>query len=408
MPVTFKQLIETGILPDSAKKARDPKYDVKDRIKKLAGLDDSDITSFDIEDVESKSFDNVVKGRSNTEINRGEARGNPEMPKAVQEDFKKVLRHGADAIGAAGRGAAIGGGLATIAAVAHGADPDTVQKVGMAGLKTGAAVGAGVHAVATAADHIANRIRNRKKPAQNAVHEAYEAGSIKLKDGTLFELDEIGAHCLNKMLSKVKRPESFDKVVRKNSKEFTSILQFAKSLGESAELQEGYFEGRKDYQEIARDKSFLAKHKWSSIAAEIKKNDPDGYEQAAKGARSVPGGIIGHAAPWLIVFFYERIKTNKKNVKESTELSEVNSRAFQRITGVSLKPTTSSYHKFEDDRGGSSSNYKDPAQVKKDKDKLSNVEFNTDAQKYKKASRKERISLEKKWGERSSYFKGDE
>lgn len=73
------------------------------------------------------------------------------------------------------------------------------------------------------------------KLSEEDLQESYRAGELHLNDGTVVNLSEKDASCLNRMAKGTQSKESLDRTLKKNLKEFNALLDFAKSLKEDSQ-----------------------------------------------------------------------------------------------------------------------------------------------------------------------------
>jgi len=217
MPITFNQLkenIKGRVFPSSAKV--DDSYDEK-HPKKMAHLDTVDEFP-DLTDDEG-NYSTNVKSRSNTAINKGETTGDKKMPKVtVREDIADLQYVYIDET------------YALLEEV-----EDLLENLEMMNET------AAFQEAAKNLRHVRDCLlaaTPRDAGEAISVHEEFKAGELCFKDGSKVMVTPKDAYYLNQMFSSTAARAAMEKTLKKNSKEYTSILQFAKSLHLGEQLEE--------------------------------------------------------------------------------------------------------------------------------------------------------------------------
>jgi len=194
-------LSESKMVPSSANKGKEDKYDVPSRVKEKSGFDKVD--EFPDFTDEENNYNPTRGGRSQTEINRNATAGDQATPSVKQETYTAVE-------------------YLDILAEMNNEDLSSFITEGWESASKSRP------AALSLRKHATDLLEARTAAA--ATIQTFKAGKVKLGDGSFAEIDDLQAHCLNKLMKSTPRPESLDKLARKNATEFTSILQFAKSL----------------------------------------------------------------------------------------------------------------------------------------------------------------------------------
>lgn len=294
----FKDLIEAledKVNPASAKKDREERINTKQRALKLAGLDDASIQDHGKPWEADSNFSPKGPGKSNTAINANAAPGDQATPKAVQkedyQDYEDVIIE------------EIERSINEIVDIVENEDLSSSDTLSMIALRLREARDVALNGIRhedsteeAVKESAMNRIMGRpsspsprdraaadrtnhqfssdiggsstnykgngfsvERPSypqerdlskKKDVKESFTEGEATLGDGSKIFVNKLDAHCLNKMFSKATNRESLDKLARRNAKEYTSILQFAKSLGESEEQSIDDFLAEADEEEI--------------------------------------------------------------------------------------------------------------------------------------------------------------